>query len=302
MNGNSTLNGVINIYKEKGLTSHDVVYNLRKILKTKKIGHAGTLDPNVTGVLPICVGSSTKISSYLMDNPKTYIGELYFGVETDTEDIWGNIVKMDHYIPSPDELNKVLSTISGKTISQIPPMYSALKVKGKKLYEIAREGKSIERKPRQVFIYDMVLLGFYSNRAVIKIKCSKGTYIRTLFKDIAQRCGTCGTMSSLIRTSAGGLSIRESLTLDTVQTFFNKGLHDFLITSDKALKNIEKLIVPDYIFNKVINGVAIKPDLINLDLEDKKEYLVFCKGQFIGIYRHENKLLKVKTYLYRGSK
>ncbi|WP_300410554.1 tRNA pseudouridine(55) synthase TruB [Lagierella sp.] len=302
MNNNTILDGVINVYKEREMTSHDVVFQLRKILKTKKIGHAGTLDPNVTGVLAICIGNSTKLSSYLMNNSKTYIGELYFGIETDTEDIWGNIIKTDCKIPSEEELTRVIDEFNQKSILQTPPMYSAIKVNGKKLYEIARKGEVIDRKSRKVFIYDISLLRFYENKAQIKVTCSKGTYIRTLFKNIAEKCGSCGTMSSLVRISSGGLKIDSALTLNKIKFLAESEIFDFIIPPEDALVDIEKIIVPDYLFKKVINGVAIKTDLINLNLEEKKEYLVYCKGEFIGVYKHENKILKVKTYLFRGNK
>ena len=293
------IDGVINVYKEIGYTSHDVVAILRKIFGIKKIGHAGTLDPNVSGVLPICVGTSTKISSYLMNNPKVYIGELIFGYETDTEDIWGNITEMCNNIPSVEKLQSVISSINGKDLLQTPPMYSAIKVNGKKLYELAREGKDIERKRRNAHIYSIELIRYYQGKAHIKVKCSKGTYIRTLFKDIARKCNSLGTMSSLIRVSSGGCEIKNSLTLDKINKLYDQGIDDFIISPDKDLIDMKKIIVPDFLFEKVINGIAINTKLINLNLIEDKNYLVYCKGEFIGIYHHVENFLKVKSYLYK---
>ena len=293
------IDGVINVYKEIGYTSHDVVAILRKTLGIKKIGHTGTLDPNVSGVLPICVGNSTKISSYLMNHKKTYLGELTFGYETDTEDIWGSITETCDYTPSIDELEKAISRINGKEILQTPPMYSAIKVGGKKLYELARDGKDIERKKRIANIYSIELIRYISGKAHIKVTCSKGTYIRTLFKDIARECNSLGTMSSLIRLSSGGFNIKDSITLDEINKLFKLGISDFFVNPDKALEDIEKIIIPDFLFEKVINGVAIKTNLLGLKLENDKEYLVYCREEFIGIYHHLDNLLKVKSYLYK---
>lgn len=300
LNGNTSLNGVINVYKEKNFTSHDVVAVLRKILNIKKIGHAGTLDPNVTGVLPICVGSSTKISSYLMENPKTYIGEINFGFETDTEDIWGNIINKTDHIPSLNELQTVLNSYDNTTILQTPPMYSSVKIKGKKLYELARDGKEIERKTREVVIYNIQLIRFKNTRAHIKVTCSKGTYIRTLFKDISRKCHSLGTMSSLVRISSGGLNIKNSISLEQIKQLYNQGLNNFVISPEIALANIPKLKIPDFLFEKAINGMAIKTNLIDLTVPDG-EYMVFCNNSLIGIYQNEYNKLKLKTYLYRGN-
>lgn len=299
MTNKNNIDGVINVYKEIGYTSHDVVAILRKVLGIKKIGHTGTLDPNVSGVLPICVGTSTKISSYLMNHQKTYLGELTFGYESDTEDIWGNVTETSDNIPSSDELQKVINAIDGKDILQTPPMYSAIKVNGKKLYELARDGKDIERKKRRAHIYSIELIRYINGKAHIKVTCSKGTYIRTLFKDIARDCNSLGTMSSLIRLSSGGFDIKDSITLDEINEMCKQNILNFFISADKALEDIERVIIPDFLFDKVINGVAIKTNLLGLKLEEDKEYLVYCKEEFIGIYHHLDNLLKVKTYLYK---
>lgn len=299
MTNKNNIDGVINVYKEIGYTSHDVVAILRKTLGIKKIGHTGTLDPNVSGVLPICVGNSTKISSYLMNHQKSYLGELTFGYETDTEDIWGSITETCDYTPYIDELEKAISRINGKEILQTPPMYSAIKVGGKKLYELAREGKEIERKKRNAHIYSIELIRYINGKAHIKVTCSKGTYIRTLFKDLARECNSLGTMSSLIRLSSGGFNIKDSVTLSEIEEFSKNGITDFYVRADKALEDMERVNIPDFLFDKVINGVAIKTNLLGLKLQEDKEYLVYCREEFIGIYYHLDNLLKVKSYLYK---
>ncbi|WP_099203190.1 tRNA pseudouridine(55) synthase TruB [Miniphocaeibacter massiliensis] len=278
MSGND-FNGVINVFKEPGYTSHDVVAILRKVLKTKKIGHAGTLDPNVSGVLPICIGKATKISQYLMEYGKTYIAEITFGIETDTEDIWGNIIKTSDIEVNIESFKKSITKFNGKTINQVPPMYSAVKVNGKKLYELARKGEIIERKPRKANIYKLKILKILNNKVIIKVTCSKGTYIRTLIKDICEKSGTIGTMSSLIRVNSGGLDINDSLTIQQIKDLIDKKIYDFIKPIDKSLQKINKYILPEKYFKKVINGVKIK---INDDISNET-VLVYCKDEFIGI-------------------
>ena len=187
-------NGIINIYKEAGFTSHDVVAKLRGILKQKKIGHTGTLDPEAVGVLPVCLGKGTKVCDLLTDKDKVYETVMRLGVATDTQDMTGRVLKESPVEVSKEALEAVLEQFRGD-YSQIPPMYSALKVQGKKLYELAREGQVIERKPRQVKILDLELLEFEADgiHVHMRVHCSKGTYIRTLCHDIGQKleCGAC---------------------------------------------------------------------------------------------------------------
>ncbi len=278
MSGNN-LNGVVNIFKEPGYTSHDVVAILRKVLKTKKIGHAGTLDPNVSGVLPICVGKATKISSHLMEYGKTYIAEIAFGVETDTEDIWGNITKTTLEEVDFQKFEKVIKEINGTEIDQVPPMYSAVKINGKKLYELARKGKTIERNSRKVKIYSLNILKTLKNKAIIEVSCSKGTYIRTLIKDICIKSGTIGVMSSLIRTDSGGLQINDSLTIEQIKCLTEKNIYDFLKPIDECLIDFDRYTVPEKYFKKLINGVKLK---IQDEIVSEK-ILVYCKNEFIGI-------------------
>ena len=192
------MDGLILINKQKGFTSHDVVNVIRKKLNTKKVGHTGTLDPNATGVLPILIGKGTKISKYLMEHDKTYIATLKLGEKTDTGDSEGQVIE-EKSIPKDlrkEDINDVLQSFLGKQ-KQLPPMYSAIKINGKKLYEYAREGKEVKIEPRNIEIYKIELLEYQNNKIKFEVECSKGTYIRTLCEDISQKLGTVGYMEVL---------------------------------------------------------------------------------------------------------
>lgn len=216
------MDGILNIYKEKGFTSHDVVAKLRGILKTRKIGHTGTLDPEAEGVLPVCIGTATKLCDMLTDKIKEYRAVLCFGIATDTEDMTGQILMQQPVLIGEEELRAILPTFLG-TYLQVPPMYSAIKVEGKKLYELAREGKTIERQSRPVTIYkislDSVLLDANGRlqEAELTVTCGKGTYIRSLCRDIGEALGSCACMKSLIRTRSGDCFLKDSLTLSEVE-------------------------------------------------------------------------------------
>lgn len=289
MNGKN-LNGVLNIYKEPGYTSHDVVAILRKVLKTKKIGHAGTLDPNVSGVLPICVGKATKISSHLMEMGKTYYGEMTFGIKTDTLDIWGNVLEINDYIPKKEQIENQIISLANKEIEQIPPMYSAIKVNGKKLYELAREGKEVKRKPRKVKLYETEFIDFYDNKALFNVSCSKGTYIRTLIEDIGSSIGAISTMSYLIRTEAGGMNIKDSITIDQLKLLVENNI-DSLCPIEEALYKYPIINIEEEYFDLIKNGAKIK-SLLKSD--NDLIYRIYCKDIFIGL----GKVLENKDYNY----
>lgn len=210
--------GILIIKKEKGFTSHDVVAKLRGILKQKKIGHTGTLDPDATGVLPVCLGSATKVCDLLTDKDKTYEAVLRLGITTDTQDISGEIIEERAVCVSKDTVWSAISSFIGE-YDQVPPMYSALKVNGKKLYELAREGKTVERKARRVTISGIRLLHADEEKGEyhIEVSCSKGTYIRTLCHDIGEKLGCGGVMAELCRTRVGSFGIEEAVTLSQVE-------------------------------------------------------------------------------------
>lgn len=234
------MNGVINIYKEKGFTSHDVVAKLRGILKTKKIGHTGTLDPGAEGVLPVCVGSATRLCDMLTDKIKEYRAVIFFGVSTDTEDVSGKLIEAAPVTVGKQELCHVLPQFIGE-LQQIPPMYSAIKVDGKKLYELAREGVVVERKPRTVVIYNIELHSVKTDdegnliEADLSVVCGKGTYIRSLCRDIGKALGTCACMKSLVRTRSGDFRIENSLKLSEVEAIRDAGtLSEHMITVEQV--------------------------------------------------------------------
>ncbi|MCR5419435.1 MAG: tRNA pseudouridine(55) synthase TruB [Lachnospiraceae bacterium] len=216
------MNGIINIYKEKGYTSFDVVAKLRGICHIKKIGHTGTLDPDAEGVLPVCVGNATALCELLTDKTKEYETVLLLGVVTDTQDISGKIIEKKDVNLNKADVISCMETFVGE-IEQIPPMYSAIKVNGKKLYELAREGKSVERKSRTVFIHSIDIVSIDIPRVKLRVVCSKGTYIRALCNDIGMylKCG--GTMESLVRTRSGMFGIEDAIKLDQVETLARNG-------------------------------------------------------------------------------
>ena len=210
--------GIINIYKEKGFTSHDVVAKLRGILRMKKIGHTGTLDPDAEGVLPVCVGKATKLCELLLEKSKTYQAMFILGLTTDTQDISGNVLKESDVNVTREDIEKAIMSFVGG-YDQIPPMYSALKVNGKKLYELAREGKEVERKPRRVDLDNIDILDISDDlkHIMIKVDCSKGTYIRTLCHDIGEKLGCGACMESLLRTKVDKYAIDNALRLNEVE-------------------------------------------------------------------------------------
>lgn len=276
------MNGVINFFKPRGMTSHDAVYFFRKLLNIRRIGHTGTLDPNATGVLPICIGKATRISEYLVDADKEYIGELSLGFETDTQDSDGKVLRCSTGSVEEGEIIKSFTKFKGD-ISQIPPMYSALRHKGKRLYELARENIIVERKPRDIKVYELDIMNIQDNEKIIfYTKCSRGTYIRTLCHDIGMDLGTYGYMSYLIRTGVGDFKIDESLSMDYLKTLSLEEIQNKILPIDAALGDLNKIIVPDNLFNRIINGVMVEiTDEVYYNLDE--ELRVYCKKQFIGI-------------------
>lgn len=218
------MDGILNVYKEKGYTSHDVVAKLRGILRQKKIGHTGTLDPEAEGVLPVCIGRATKLCDLLTEKDKSYETVLKLGVTTDTQDMTGKILTQKEITLNETVIKEAVLSFVGE-YDQLPPMYSALKVNGKKLYELAREGIEIERKTRQVMIpsIDILDINAEENEVKMKVECSKGTYIRTLCFDIGEKLKVGGAMKSLLRTRVERFRLEDSLKLSQVETFMKDG-------------------------------------------------------------------------------
>ena len=284
------MNGIINVYKEKGYTSHDVVAVLRKIAGQKKIGHTGTLDPDATGVLPVCLGRATKLCDLLTDRDKTYEAVLLLGQTTDTQDISGAILKeqpTDHL--NEAEVTKVIESFKG-TYDQIPPMYSALKVNGKKLYELAREGKTVERKSRKVTIYQIHIKEIQLPRVRMEVTCSKGTYIRTLCHDIGNLLGTGGCMEELTRTKVGRFELKDSLKLEELSDLAQNGrLEDALIPLDQMFSELQSVVPAEKYISKAYNGNDFFKNQLSEDgkfCSGEKVRVYDAQGHFIGVYRY----------------
>lgn len=281
------MDGVFNFYKPRGMTSHDAVYFFRRLLKIKKVGHTGTLDPNATGVLPICIGKATRISEYLLEVDKEYIGELSLGLETDTQDGDGTVLKSSDKKVTEDEIVQAFDKFKG-IIYQTPPMYSALKQNGKKLYELAREGIIVERPSRKIDIKDIKILNNLNNRQIIfYTKCSRGTYIRTLCNDIGSNLGTYGYMSHLIRVGVGTFKIENSMSMEYLESMDKEELKNLITPIDHAIKHLKEITVESDYYKKLINGALIHIDGYNMDKEDILR--VYCNEEFIGIGKIINK-------------
>lgn len=254
------MNGIINIYKEKGYTSHDVVAKLRGILKQKKIGHTGTLDPDAVGVLPVCLGSATKLCDFLTDKDKTYEAVLKLGIQTDTQDMTGIILKEKEVLATEEQIKEAILSFVGK-YNQIPPMYSALKVNGKKLYELAREGKEVERKPRMVTIHGINVknIDMKLHEIHFTVCCSKGTYIRTLCYDIGEKLGCGGCMKSLVRTKVSRFKIEDSITLLQVEQLReSEKLEEKIVPVDIVFSDKEKIVVKNEAVLFLKNGNPLR--------------------------------------------
>lgn len=273
------INGLIIIDKPSGFTSHDVVSKVRGILSYKKVGHTGTLDPEATGVLPICIGKGTKVSDMLMNSDKEYVAEVKLGVVTDTQDIFGDVVSQnDASGVTLDNIKDAISHFTGD-IRQIPPMYSAIKINGVKMYDLARKGIEVEREPRDITIYSIDLLEHNGDVFKIRVKCSKGTYIRTLCHDIGAYLGCGACMLSLRRTQSGMFTQSDAITLDMLRDAVQNGtLSNVLVPTDRVFESLLPVCVNDEIKTRLKNGA------VSTLLKDLGTYRVYDKNnEFIAI-------------------
>lgn len=278
------MDGIIVINKEKGYTSHDVVAKLKKKLNISKVGHTGTLDPNATGVLPILIGKGTKFSKYLINHDKTYEVELELGTKTDTADIEGKIVEEksvdEEYVRN--NLLQVLKSFEGKQ-EQLPPIYSAIKKNGKKLYEYARAGEKVEIEVRQIEIYTIELLEYEEKNVRFTVSCSKGTYIRSLCEDIANKLNTVGYMKNLKRLQVGNFNIENAICIDNLNL---ENIDKYVYTLEDMLKENNSIKLNEYKLKLFLNGVKLSVN--NLD----GIYKIYVKSSFIGTGTVKNGLLK----------
>lgn len=279
------INGVINVYKEKGFTSHDVVAKLRGIVKQKKIGHTGTLDPDATGVLPVCLGNATKLCDMLTDKSKEYVTTMRLGFCTDTQDISGRVLENKEVSVSEDEVIKTVNSFVGK-YEQIPPMYSALKVNGKKLYELAREGIEVERKARNIEIFEIEILYINLPDITMRVHCSKGTYVRTLCHDIGLKLGCFATMVTLERTKVSSFVLENAYKLNEIEEMVKEDKLNEIITKTEDMFELMSVSVITECEKLLFNGNPIYLNQIRerIRILDKEQVKVYAKDKFCAVY------------------
>lgn len=298
------VHGILNVYKEKGYTSHDVVAKLRGIVGQKKIGHTGTLDPDATGVLPVCLGKATKVCDLLTDKDKTYRAILRLGITTDTQDISGQVIKeRDPRGLKEEEVRQAILSFVG-AYEQVPPMYSALKVNGKKLYELAREGKTVERKSRPVHIHEIQIQEMNLPRVEFTVTCSKGTYIRTLCHDVGEKLGVGGCMEELERIAVGRFHLRNALTLKEIQEMKEEGtLEEVLRPVDSVFLQYPKMQVKASCESLAFNGNPLPKKGVEV-FEGAKEDQIFRlyteSGEFLALYKKTPKDYRIVKMFYAG--
>lgn len=273
------MDGVLNINKPIGITSFDVVRTIRKVSETKRVGHTGTLDPLATGVLPICLGKATKIVDYIMNGEKEYTTIMRLGLTTDTYDREGTILSQTDVKIDENQVIDAVKNYIGE-IMQIPPMYSAIKINGQKLYDLARRGIEIERPARPVTIYDINILKIDLPFVKMKISCSKGTYIRSLCYDIGELLGCGGTMWELERNKTGAFSESTAIALNDIT---KDNMQDFLIPIEQALADYEKIRFSKSYEKLLVNGVALKDKNITMGITNDIEYRVYSEERFLGL-------------------
>ena len=293
------MDGIVNIYKEAGYTSFDVVAKLRGILRERRMGHTGTLDPQATGVLPVCVGKATKLCELLLDKEKAYEAVMLLGVTTDTEDMTGTVLTERIAKVTEDEVRTAADKFTG-VYGQIPPMYSALKVDGKRLYELAREGKVVERKPREVEIFENTPLSFETDEegfvktVTLRVRCSKGTYIRSLLRDMGEFLGCGACMKSLVRTQAGAFSIETALTLEEVEQARDEGrLDEIILPIDTFLMKYPAVTVVPEFEKYLYNGNQLSLSMLTEKVQPSE-------GDGFRVYDTNEKLIGL--YLYRADR
>lgn len=281
--------GIVIVHKEKGFTSHDVVAKMRGICGQKKIGHTGTLDPEATGVLPVCLGNGTRLCDMLTERDKEYVALLRLGVETDTQDMTGTVLTSRPVEVGALQVREAVWSFQGSYM-QTPPMYSALKVNGKKLYELAREGKVVERQAREVRIGEIEILAMTLPLVRLRVVCSKGTYIRTLCADIGQKLGCGGAMESLVRTRVGNFSLEEALTLTQLQDLKDQGrLSQAILPVESVFQNCPVLHVREDLVRLLENGNA-------LTVEQTAEKERYTQGRWVRVCFPDNRFAGIYAY------
>ncbi|MGG5307113.1 tRNA pseudouridine(55) synthase [Enterococcus pernyi] len=302
------MEGLLPLWKERGMTSHDCVFKLRKILHTKKIGHGGTLDPDVDGVLPICIGKATKVIEYLTDSGKTYKGEITFGYSTTTEDKSGEIVEQRAVTEAltEEQVDEAMAAFVGE-ITQIPPMYSAVKVNGRRLYEYARNNETVERPVRkaQIYRFERTSEILWSKEAGtvswrFEVECGKGTYVRTLAVDTGSKLGYPAHMSDLTRTASAGMDESQAITLAEVASYMENGtIEEYLLPIETGVAKFEQVDIDETVWQKVKNGMRLDYQVFGLSEMPSEEIALFYQGKVVSIYqpnpKEKNKLKPSKV-------
>lgn len=318
----SVYNGLLNVYKEPGYTSNDVVAKLRGILHQRKIGHTGTLDPDAVGVLVVCLGNGTRLCDMLTEHTKEYIAVCRLGVTTDTQDMSGTVLQEQQVNVTTEQLHAAVMAFVGD-YDQIPPMYSAIKIGGRKLYDLAREGKEIERQPRRIHIDAIAVLDTSLLQSehifTMEVKCSKGTYIRTLCHDIGQRLGCGAAMQHLTRTAVGSFHLEDAITLGQIEQLRDAGmLQDRIQSSEQLFRDLDAVRIDDAWRVQIENGNSFKPEQILSESPEQEQDItdpdkMYADGErvrvygqdgtFFGIYRFNAKTLsfQVEKFFFERS-
>lgn len=288
------MNGMINVLKPPGMSSSGVVVFLRRILGVRRIGHAGTLDPGAAGVLVVLAGRSTRLSDRVMNHKKTYLAEITFGVATDTLDSYGEVTERRDCSVRRQELEAVLPEFLGK-MQQVPPLYSAVKIEGRKSYELARKGLAVQKPPREVMIYGLTVREQRGeNRFLLEVVCSKGTYIRTLAADLGKRLGVPACLTFLLRSASGGSDVTHAYTVDEIRAMAEQGDHSFLQPPEAALGELPALVLGGEWEFALQNGQTLVPS----EPVETGEYRLYCREMFYGIGRAEEGTVRLETALY----
>lgn len=283
------MTGILNVYKPKGITSHNVVSFVRRNLNMKRVGHTGTLDPQATGVLPVLIGNATKLSDLIMADEKKYTARVVLGITTDTDDTTGEVVEKREVSVTEEQLLDAVKEFVGD-IEQIPPMYSAIKVDGRKLYQLARKGVEIERKPRKITVYSIDVYDFDGTSFMMDVHCGKGTYIRSLCRDIGERLGCGATMDDLERTMSGIFTKENAYTFEQIEEAVKKGtIAEMIMHPDSVLGDFVKIDADGENAAKIKNGIRLRPGQLGIEkYEENQIFRIYAEGELVCLLKVKN--------------
>ncbi|MBQ3119098.1 MAG: tRNA pseudouridine(55) synthase TruB [Clostridia bacterium] len=278
--------GILNVYKPKGMTSHNVVSFVRRQLNIKRVGHTGTLDPQAVGVLPVLIGNATRLSDLIMADEKKYTARVVLGITTDTEDTTGEVIERKEVSVTEEQLKETVKKFVGD-IEQVPPMYSAIKVDGQKLYQLARKGVEIERAPRKIKIYSIDIYDFDGTSFMMDVHCGKGTYIRSLCRDIGESLSCGAAMDTLERTMSGVFTLDAAHTFDEIEQAVKEGkIEDIILAPDSVLGDYERIDVAEENASKIKNGIRLRPEQLGIkEYEENQLFRIYEKGELICLLK-----------------